>query len=330
MSTIRRTVFISNTRQHLLKDAPAVLTKLRQISKDGDEIWLIIFDHENNSSTIEKMSKYGAHHVLVYQMTEIDAYNLNDLLQVGRQKYNWNTFIFMDDYLSRQTAGILSTQTEAAYIADCIDINYCNMNEKWEYHRTALNDSSIAKIISINTKIEVCVIKNNAFSLCKSFEAASITHISCSFNNNKNRNHITVLDKKRNEQNTDNMIGNTKCVFGFGRGINLNKKYTLLKDIANLCGAKIGMTKAIIEESENNEFQQIGQSGISIAPNIYIAFGISGATQHLAGVKNAKILIAVNNDPQARIFEYADYIVVQDAEVILDELYKLVIDNTLT
>ena len=262
-------------------------------------------------------------------MTEINAYSLNDLLQNERQKYHWNTFIFMDDYLSRHTAGILSTQTEAAYIADCIDINR-NINDKWEYRRTALNGSFIAKIISMNTQIEVCVIKSNAFSFCKTFEAAIITHNSWLSNNRKIKNSIKVLDKTKNEQNTNNLIGNAKCVFGFGRGINLNQNYTILKDIADLCDVKIGMTKAIIEENGNNEFQQIGQSGVSIAPNIYIAFGISGATQHLAGVKNAKVLIAINNDPQAKIFEYADYIVIQDAEIILNELYKLIVDNTST
>lgn len=116
---------------------------------------------------------------------------------------------------------------------------------------------------------------------------------------------------------SDGKLENASVVFAFGRGIENEKVLKLLYQVADYFGAEVAGTRPVVEDGWLDRSRQVGQSGISIHPSLYFAFGISGASQHIVGIKNAKCIVAINHDEGAPIFEFANYSIVDDCESVL-------------
>jgi len=117
-------------------------------------------------------------------------------------------------------------------------------------------------------------------------------------------------------------LAEAKVIVSGGRGVGSAEGFAVLEELADLLGGAIGCSRVVTSNGWRPHTEQVGQTGIKVAPDLYIACGISGATQHIAGCRNAKTMIVINNDPDAAIMGYADYAVIGDLHKVLPAIIE--------
>jgi len=223
-----------------------------------------------------------------------------------------NLVLASSTYVGRDIAGFVSVDLNASPISNVVNFKIDGDNLSTT---NSIDGGESDYLTNVTSEVKVLIIRP------KSFEASEIE---------LNNNYETLSIEKNNlsvavqdifiEEKTGPQLEDSKIVISAGRGMVDVENLKFIEELANKLNAAIGGTRAIVDAGWMPYSQQVGQTGKTVKPDVYIACGISGATQHQVGMKDSKFIIAINKDEEAPIFQIADLGVVGDTLSIIPKL----------
>jgi electron transfer flavoprotein alpha subunit len=193
-------------------------------------------------------------------------------------------------------------------------IGYSYDNGKISYERPVIAGKLRAKV-SLNSEVQLATIRPNIFPAEEKKVSSEVVPLSKDIPNAK-----VVVEETLETGGGKLDVTEAEIIVSGGRGMQGPENWNLLEDLAKNLGAATGASRAVVDTGWRDHGEQVGQTGKTVSPNLYVACGISGAIQHQAGMASSKYIVAINKDPEAPIFKLADYGVVGDVLEILPKL----------
>ena len=276
----------------------------------GETVDILVAGKDCNSVADEAAKTSGVNKVLI---CDNDIYSKHlaepyaDL--IVSLASNYNTFIAPATTTSKNYMPRVAALLDVPQVSDIISVID---NQTFEHPIYAGNAIETVKLLS---EKKVITVRATAFQASEDQEAADIGAIDSAANPGLSEyisEELTESDRPE--------LTSAKIIISGGRGMQSGDNFTLLEAIADKLGAAVGASRAAVDAGFVPNDYQVGQTGKVVAPELYIAVGISGAIQHLAGMKDSKIIVAINKDEEAPIFQVADYGLVADLFKAIPEL----------
>lgn len=307
----------AKAENHILQ----LVSKASELADQINSEVCVICPPDWESSEYEKLAECGADEIRAPKSGKMQIRPFCDYVEEIINAKSVVAVMYPATSFGKSVAARLSVRIGAGLTADCVEIGYDEQGKIW-VQRAAMNDSVLARIKCINCDISMCTVKADVFQIRKTEGRSGKVIIEGELK--KAVLPYTVIEsiKKNNEDTVD--LNQYRKFFCVGRGVKDSETCERIRNIAKKCGACVIGTRAAVEDNIIEKAYQVGQSGKNIQPELYVSFGVSGASQHMVGIKGDCTIIAVNSDENARIFDYSDYKIVADVKTIVDEMEKLV------
>ncbi|MBY8988156.1 MAG: electron transfer flavoprotein subunit alpha [Candidatus Lokiarchaeota archaeon] len=220
----------------------------------------------------------------------------------------------------RDFAPRVAKRLNAGLTADCTGLNINPETKNLLQTRPTFGGNIMATIRTPSSRPQMATVRPGIFKAPKKGEKkASIRKIDYSF---EEKDSVSKIVKVINTSKTTVNLEDAKIIVAGGRGVGSKDNFKLIEDLAHVLGAELGGSRITVELNWLDPDRQIGQTGVSVSPKLYIACGISGAIQHIVGMENSDVIVAINKDPSAPIFNVAHYGIVGDLHEIIPILIK--------
>ncbi|MCM8710932.1 electron transfer flavoprotein subunit alpha/FixB family protein [Clostridium sp. SYSU_GA19001] len=268
---------------------------------------------------------YGADKIYVVQGEEYEHYSSdaygNAFLKLCR-KYNPNTILIGATINGRDLGSKIAVSLRTGLTADCtaLSIEEDTLNVVWE--RPAFGGNLYAQILCSETRPQMGTVRPGAFKKPEKNRNNNAEIIWEDIRVDKDLIFTKVIDFIKSTEESGIKLEEAQYIVSGGRGMKGPENFKMLEELADLLGGTVGASRAAVDAGWVPHSKQVGQTGTTVSPKVYIACGISGAVQHLAGMSSSDTIIAINKDPSAPIFEVADYCLVGDVFEIIPAMIK--------
>ncbi len=233
------------------------------------------------------------------------------------QKHNPAAMLFASSYAGRDLAANLSARLDCGAITDVGDFQL--KDGSVEATIPALGGSYQVTSTLLNAGTKLLIVRPKSFDAKANEQPVAVEEVAAASGDALRKLHVKdrVVVKREGPQ-----LEGAKTIVSGGRGLKGEEQFALLRDLAELLGGAVGATRAAVDAGWVPYAMQIGQTGKTVKPDLYIACGISGAVQHLSGMKTSKVIVSINKDAEAPIFQYSDFGVVGDLFKVIPQLIE--------
>ena len=269
-----------------------------------------------NADNLESLGNYGASKVLSIKNDALSQFNAKAyasvIAQAAKQEDS-KVVVVSSSANSKYLAPLLAVDLDAGYVSNVVAAP--TSVSPFTVKRSAFTNKAFANT-EITTDVKIVGLSNNSFGLVESGDSASVTDFSA-----------TIPDSGVNVESVDRAtdkvsIADAEVVVSGGRGLKGPENWGMIEELADVLGAATACSKPVSDLGWRPHSEHVGQTGKPVASNLYIAVGISGAIQHLAGINSSKVKVVINTDPEAPFFKAADYGVVGDAFEVVPKLIE--------
>lgn len=314
-------VFIEQRNGKIKKSSLEAIKAASEIaSKNSFTIEAVVVG--NNVENPETLGGYGVQKITHFKNAALENYSTSAYTELTvnyAKEIDADILIFANTSLGKDLAPHVAVKLDAGIVTDIIAFEFKENDfvlTRPVYAGKALID------VKVTSAKKVLTLRPNIFN------AGTPGNLTAEVNvvNVENPNLASkVVDMKKSEGKLD--VAEADIIVSGGRGMKAPEHFKLIEDLAEQLGAATGASRAVVDAGWRPHAEQVGQTGKTVSPNLYIALGISGAIQHLAGMRSSKYIVAINKDKDAPIFQVADYGIVGDVfEVVpalIEEIKKI-------
>lgn len=324
-----KTQEINDVSYQLISKAHKLKLQANNLKNDENVIVEAVVLGENlGQNSIDNVRKYGADRLTFIKENCLLNFDQIIYSQVFLEYFKKNPsdiILFGATAKGRILAPRITTALETGLVADCTELEMILKNDNLILASTRPTFGSELMATILSRKNPQCAtVRGGIFK--KEENETNIFEYSVFIPNAYNESRKRLVNSLLNSEKNPNNLQEANIVLCAGYGIYSADKqyYEKLKEIALKTNTTFATTRKVVDYKISDHTKQIGQTGQNVNADVYIGFGVSGALQHISGMKNCRTIIAVNNDENAKIFNYCDYKIIADAKAIIDEMYELI------
>lgn len=271
-----------------------------------------------DAAELAQLGQYGVSKVLHVSGAQFDSYDPQVLAQAVIEAANANgakVIIFSHDTTGKGVAPRVAARLKAGLVAGAID--YPKTDGQFSVKKAVFSGKAFADV-AINTDVKVITLTPNSVGVTTGSGTAEVS----AFAPNVAASKLTVEDITKQGAADEIPLPEADLVVSAGRGMKGPENWGMIEELAHVLGAATACSRPVADIGWRPHHEHVGQTGVTVRPNLYIAVGISGAIQHLAGVNGSKVIVVINKDPEAPFFKAADYGIVGDAFEILPKIIE--------
>jgi len=295
-----------------------VVTAARTVADAlGDEVHALVLGGGGVAAAASELARFGADRILVAENEALDPYNAEAYTTLAASVIRENgcrAAVFPASAMGKDLAPRVAARLGVDYVADCTELEVAEGQLRATRPRFA---GKIFAHLAFDGEPAVLSIRSNVFTPRERPCEGRIENVEVSLNR---ADLGAVVREIRAASGARLDVGEAAIVVSGGRGLRDPENFRLLEDLAEALGGAVGASRAVVDAGWRPHGEQVGQTGKTVAPQLYFAIGISGAIQHLAGMRTSRYIVAINKDADAPIFKIADYGIVGDLFEIVPRL----------
>lgn len=267
----------------------------------------------------KELARYGADRIIMVDDKALDVYTTEPYTHCMYniiEKYKPAVVLYGATAIGRDLAPRVSARVHTGLTADCTKLEVDPETKNLRMTRPAFGGNIMATILCPEHRPQMATVRPGVMMKIKPIDGAEapVEKVDLAIGADHQNVEVQEVIKKVSDKMD---IQDAKILVSGGRGVGCPENFKLLQDLADALGGTVSASRACVDAGWAEKDIQVGQTGKTVRPNLYIACGISGAIQHLAGMEDSDVIIAINKDESAPIFEVADYGIVGDVEKIL-------------